>query len=93
MLLLSEFVWLIVFWLGVCSRNRKQFIIFIQICIIIAEMKTEKFPDDPEKDIEARTYTLDCDGAIGDMVYLTDTDYNLNHGHNFVEVKIYGSGK
>ena len=89
MLSLSEFVWLIVFWL----QEWKQFIIFIQICIIIAEMKTEKFPDDPEKDIEARTYTLDCDGAIGDMVYLTDTDYNRNHGHNFVEVKIYGSGK
>ena len=26
------------------------------------------------------------------MLYLTDRDYDLSAGHNFLEVKIFGSG-
>ena len=43
--------------------------------------------------IEGRTYTLNCNGVVGDMLYLTDLDYTLPHGHNIAEVKIYGTGK
>ena len=57
-----------------------------------AGFNTERFPSDPEKDLEARTYTLNCDGLEGDMLYLTDRDYDLSAGHNFLEVKIFGSG-
>ena len=39
---------------------------------------------------ETRTYTLNCDGAVGDMVYLTDLDYSASSGHNIAEVRIYG---
>ncbi|KAL5268742.1 hypothetical protein ACHWQZ_G002552 [Mnemiopsis leidyi] len=42
--------------------------------------------------IEGRTYSLNCDGAIGDMLYLTDLDYTENVGHNIAEVEIYGTG-
>ena len=38
------------------------------------------------------TYTLNCNGVVGDMLYLTDLDYTLPHGHNIAEVKIYGTG-
>ena len=39
---------------------------------------------------ETRTYTLNCNGAVGDMVYLTDLDYSSSSGHSISEVKIYG---
>ena len=43
--------------------------------------------------IEGRTYTLNCNGVVGDMLYLTDLDYTSDVGHNIAEVKIYGTGK
>ena len=36
--------------------------------------------------------TLNCNGVVGDMLYLTDLDYTSNFGHNIAEVKIYGTG-
>jgi hypothetical protein len=41
---------------------------------------------------EGLTYTLNCNGAEGDMLYLTDLDYSDPYGHNLAEVKIYGIG-
>ena len=41
-----------------------------------------------ETTIEGRTFILYCNGAEGDMVYLTDLDTG-NVGHNIAEVKIY----
>ena len=43
--------------------------------------------------MEARTYTLNCKGEVGDMVYFTDLDYSSSHGHNIAEVNIYGLGE
>ena len=46
--------------------------------------------------LEGRTYSLNCNGGVGDMLYLTDLDYNASrHGHNLAEVEIfvYGSGE
>ena len=38
-------------------------------------------------------YTVNCEGVVGDMLYLTDLDYALAYGHNIAEVKIFGIGK
>ena len=43
--------------------------------------------------IKGRTYTLNCNGVVGDMLYLTDLDYKALHGHNIAEVRIYGTGE
>ena len=43
--------------------------------------------------VEGRTYTLNCKGVVGDMLYLTDLDYDATRGHNIAEVQIFGSGK
>jgi hypothetical protein len=43
--------------------------------------------------MEARTFTLNCNGVVGDMLYLTDLDYNVPLGHNIAEVEIHGKGK
>ena len=42
--------------------------------------------------IEGRTYYLNCNGVVGDMLYLTDLDYDAEVGHNIAEVEIFGSG-
>ena len=41
---------------------------------------------------ETRSYTLNCNGTVGDMVYLKDLDYSSYSGHSIAEVKIYGLG-
>ena len=51
-----------------------------------------EYNDDDVVSIEGRTYTLNCNGVVGDMVYLTDLDYASTTGHNLVEVEIYGTG-
>ena len=43
--------------------------------------------------MEARTYTLNCKGEVGDMVYITDLDYSSSYGHSIAEVNIYGLGE
>ena len=43
--------------------------------------------------IEGWTYTLSCDGLVGDMLYLTDLDYDAEWGHSIAEVEIFGSGE
>jgi len=53
---------------------------------------TETNPGDPNT-IEGRTFTLNCFGAVGDMLYLTDLDYDAKGGHNIAEVQIFGSGE
>ena len=53
---------------------------------------TETNPGDTTT-IEGRTYTLICDGVVGDMLYLTDLDYDAPYGHNIAEVEIFGSGE
>ena len=42
--------------------------------------------------MKGRTYSLYCNGAVGDMLYLTDLDYTASKGHNIAEVDIYGTG-
>ena len=54
---------------------------------------TSEYNFDDTTSIEGRTYTLNCNGVVGDMVYLTDLDYTTNVGHCLVEVKIYGRGE
>ena len=46
-----------------------------------------------EKDLnklEDLTFTLNCNEAVGNMIYLTDLDYSATGGHNLAEVKIFG---
>jgi hypothetical protein len=43
--------------------------------------------------MDGRTFSLNCNGVVGDMLYLTDLDYSAFSGHNIAEVEIYGSGK
>ena len=52
---------------------------------------SELNPKDPNT-IAGRTYSLNCKGAVGDMIYLTDKDYTEVTGHNIAEVEIYGTG-
>ena len=40
----------------------------------------------------ARTYTLNCRGAMGNMVRIRDLDFTAQYGHSIAEVKIYGPG-
>ena len=42
--------------------------------------------------MKGRTYSLYCNGAVGNMLYLTDLDYAASKGHNIAEVDIYGTG-
>ena len=51
-------------------------------------------PGDPFT-FEGRTYSLNCNGEVGDMLYLTDLDYTESGGHNLAEVEIFvhGSGE
>ena len=46
-----------------------------------------------ETDSATKTYKLHCNGAVGDMVYLTDLDIYSNFGHHIYEVRIYSGGK
>ena len=52
---------------------------------------SEKNPGDTNT-IEGRTYYLNCKGAVGDMLYLSDLDYDALTGHNIAEVEIFESG-
>ena len=54
---------------------------------------TSEYNSDDVTSKEGRTYTLNCNGVVGDMVYLTDLDYTANVGHNIAEVKIYEAGE
>jgi len=51
---------------------------------------TELNPEDADT-LEGREFTLNCNGVVGDMLYLTDLDYTSDVGHNIAEVEIYGS--
>jgi hypothetical protein len=43
--------------------------------------------------VAAQTYPLDCGGAVGDMIYLTDLDVTTRTGGlNIAEVEVYGRG-
>ena len=50
---------------------------------------SEKNPGDQES-LEALTFTLNCRGVTGDMVYVTDLKSDTPKGHNIAEVEIYG---
>ena len=67
--------------------------IFVRKLITIKSI-SELNPSDAET-LEGRTYTLNCNGAVGNMLYLTDLDYeaNPNVGHNIAEVLVYGTGE
>ena len=41
-------------------------------------------------DVGDLTFTLNCNEAVGNMIYLTDLDYSATGGHNLAEVKIFG---
>jgi hypothetical protein len=43
--------------------------------------------------MEARTFTLNCKGVVGDMLYISDLDYSASGGHNIAEVEMYGRGE
>ena len=43
--------------------------------------------------MEGRTFTLNCMGEVGDMLYITDLDYTASSGHNLAEVEIYEPGE
>ena len=45
------------------------------------------------KSVEGQTYTLNCMGEVGDMLYITDLDYTASSGHNLAEVEIYQPGE
>ena len=36
---------------------------------------------------------MNCNGEVGDMLYLTDLDYGSSFGHGISEVEIYRQGK
>ena len=41
----------------------------------------------------AQTYTIDCEGALGNMVKITDEMTGGNVGHGISEVKVFGFSK
>ena len=49
-------------------------------------------PDDVVS-VEGRTYTLNCKGKVGNMLYITDLDYDSEVGHNLAEVEVYIPGR
>ena len=53
---------------------------------------SERNPGDTQT-IKGRTYSLNCNGLVGDMLFFTDLDYTELEGHNIAEVEIYGTGK
>ena len=55
----------------------------------LCHLTSENNPGDKTA-IEGVTFTLNCNGAEGDMVYLTDLDYTSHSGHSIAEVMIYG---
>lgn len=47
--------------------------------------------------VAQQTISLDCNGAAGDMVYITDTKFDVDQagvstGHSILEVRVYGTG-
>ena len=40
-----------------------------------------------------KMYFLNCNEVVGNMVYLTDLDYNNSTGHKISEVRIFGIGE
>ena len=70
------------------NQSRK---IFIRIRFRIHYV-SERNPGDTLT-IEGRIYNLNCNGEVGDMLYLTDLDYTSTVGHNIAEVEIYGTGR
>ena len=70
-----------------CTLEVNKLILYIQIKII------SEYNSEDVTSVEGRTYTLNCNGVVGDMVYFTDLDYTADTGHNLAEVKIYGSGE
>ena len=60
---------------------------FAKVSHFISEQNPE-----PKNSIKGKTYSLYCNGAVGDMLYLTDLDYTEQAGHNIAEVEIYGTG-
>ena len=42
-----------------------------------------------------QTFSLDCGGAAGDMIYITDTkfDDDNKHGHGIAEVRVFEAGR
>ena len=38
-------------------------------------------------------YFMNCNEVVGNMVYLTDLDYNNSTGHKISEVRIFGIGE
>ena len=59
---------------------------------LIYETFSESNPEDPHT-LEGRKYSLNCEGEVGDMLYLTDLDYASPAGHCIAEVEIYGDGE
>ena len=61
-------------------------------CLLYENLKSDKNPGDTST-IKGRTYYLNCNGEVGNMLYLTDLDYTENFGHCIAEVEIYGWGE
>ncbi|KAL5256528.1 hypothetical protein ACHWQZ_G011691 [Mnemiopsis leidyi] len=87
--------------LGTCCSNRfKNTAAFVYLegengqetevkyCGIITD--TSEGDNDPTNQ-NAQTYTIDCGGAVGNMIKIEDQD-NGNLGHGISEVKVFGTG-
>ena len=48
---------------------------------------------DYDSSITQQTFSLDCNGASGDVIYITDEDVGDNKGHGISEVKVHKSCK
>ena len=47
--------------------------------------------DNDKTNHDAQTYTIDCGGAVGNMIKIEDQDSG-NLGHGISEVKVFGTG-
>ena len=46
---------------------------------------------DYDDSVEFQTFSLNCNGAAGDMIYITDTETGGNVGHGISEVSVIES--
>ena len=48
---------------------------------------------DYDSEINQQIFSLDCYGALGDMIYITDENFDGDKAHGISEVKVHKSCK
>ena len=64
---------------------------FLILLCCLEYNEDQKKSDEIREKIDALTYTFDCEGAEGNVVYLKDIDDGLGYGVS--EVKVFTKGR